>query len=123
MAIRIKRMLGTIGQKGDGASDETLRSSRGVEDGFETGGYEVLPAPLLTWRMFILVVRASMGGLIFGVLFAKFSIIKMMTNSQQYDTGQISGFLNMEDFLRRFGQLDSSGNHCFSSTRSGLIVI
>lgn len=48
MALRIKRMLGTIGQKGDGASDETLRSSRGVEDGIETGGYKVFPAPLLT---------------------------------------------------------------------------
>lgn len=122
MAIRIMRMLGTIGQKSDGASDETLPPSTGVEEGIKDGGYDVSPTPLLTWRMFILGVLASMGGLIFGVLFSKHSTIEAMSNSEQYDTGQISGFLNMEDFLHRFGQLDSSGNFYFSNTRSGLIV-
>lgn len=39
-----------------------------------------------------------------------------------YDTGQISGFLEMHDFLRRFGQTNSHGEKYFSTVRSGLIV-
>ncbi|RMZ87062.1 hypothetical protein DV736_g5710, partial [Chaetothyriales sp. CBS 134916] len=39
-----------------------------------------------------------------------------------YDTGQISGFLEMPDFLARFGQTNSHGEHYFSDVRSGLIV-
>lgn len=122
LTIRTMRMLETIGRKSDGASDEALRPSRGVEDAIEDGAYDVSPTPLLTWRMFTLGLLASMGGLIFGVLFSQLSTVQIMSDGEQYDTGQISGFLNMEDFLRRFGQLDSSGNYFFSNTRSGLIV-
>ena len=57
-------------------------------------------------------VLVSMGGLIFG-----------------FDTGQISGFLEMKDFLQRFGTLgpnpkDPGGQEIyqFSNVRSGLIV-
>lgn len=42
-----------------------------------------------------------------------------------YDTGQISGFLEMPDFLERFGQPGGDGpgkTHHFSKVRSGLIV-
>lgn len=40
-----------------------------------------------------------------------------------YDTGQISGFLAMPDFLRRFGELNhKTGDYYFSNVRSGLIV-
>lgn len=39
-----------------------------------------------------------------------------------YDTGQISGFLGMVDFLRRFGQRHADGTPYFSNVRSGLIV-
>lgn len=39
-----------------------------------------------------------------------------------YDTGQISGFLEMKDFLRRFGQHHDNGVPYFSNVRSGLIV-
>lgn len=39
-----------------------------------------------------------------------------------YDTGQISGFLEMPDFLDRFAQTNSDGVKAFSTVRSGLIV-
>ena len=39
-----------------------------------------------------------------------------------YDTGQISGFLEMPDFLDRFGQRHSDGTAYFSNVRAGLIV-
>jgi SP family sugar:H+ symporter-like MFS transporter len=42
-----------------------------------------------------------------------------------YDTGQISGFLEMPDFLDRFGQPGGDGTgqtHHFSTVRAGLIV-
>jgi hypothetical protein len=39
-----------------------------------------------------------------------------------YDTGQISGFLGMKDFLDRFGQRHDDGTPYFSNVRAGLIV-
>ncbi|KAF2442704.1 hypothetical protein P171DRAFT_474104 [Karstenula rhodostoma CBS 690.94] len=42
-----------------------------------------------------------------------------------YDTGQISGFLAMPDFVRRFGQRHINGEtpeYYFSNARSGLII-
>ncbi|KAI0396570.1 general substrate transporter [Xylariaceae sp. FL0594] len=62
------------------------------------------PLPRLTGRSFGMGLLVSMGGLVFG-----------------YDTGQISGFLEMPDFLRRFGELGPDGYY-FSPVRSGLIV-
>lgn len=54
-----------------------------------------------------MAVLVSMGGFIFG-----------------YDTGQISGFLEMDDFLRRFGDTANleTGGPAFSNGRSGTIV-
>ncbi|KLJ13697.1 MFS transporter, SP family, sugar:H+ symporter [Blastomyces silverae] len=64
------------------------------------------PIPWITWRSFIMGVFVSMGGFIFG-----------------YDTGQISGVLEMDDFLRRFGERNASGDgYHFSHVRAGLIV-
>ncbi|CAO2652095.1 Nn.00g003780.m01.CDS01 [Neocucurbitaria sp. VM-36] len=71
----------------------------------EHEGYDNTPLPRLTWKGFWMAILVSMGGFIFG-----------------YDTGQISGFLEMKDFLSRFGQIDSEGVHYFSNVRSGLIV-
>lgn len=50
-------------------------------------------------------ILVSMGGFVFG-----------------FDTGQISGFLGMVDFLRRFGMRHEDGTYYFSNVRSGLIV-
>lgn len=63
------------------------------------------PIPLLTWRSLVMGIFVSMGGFLFG-----------------YDTGQISGFLEMPDFLQRYGELGPDGDYHFSNVRSGLIV-
>lgn len=59
--------------------------------------------PFLTMRTFFMAVLVSFGGLCFG-----------------YDTGQISGFLEMDDFLGNFA--DQRNPLGFSNVRSGLIV-
>ncbi|EXJ86054.1 MFS transporter, SP family, sugar:H+ symporter [Capronia coronata CBS 617.96] len=59
--------------------------------------------PFLTVRTFFMAVLVSFGGLCFG-----------------YDTGQISGFLEMDDFLRNFA--NERNPLGFDNVRSGLIV-
>ncbi|KAH0489420.1 hypothetical protein TgHK011_009851 [Trichoderma gracile] len=68
-------------------------------------GLDYSPLPRVTGRSWAMGGLVSMGGLIFG-----------------YDTGQISGFLEMPDFLDRFGLTHSDGTKYFSNVRSGLIV-
>ncbi|KAK8197848.1 general substrate transporter [Phyllosticta capitalensis] len=48
---------------------------------------------------------ASTGGFMFG-----------------YQSGQISGFLEMDDYKRRFGEPQADGSHTFSASRQGAIV-
>lgn len=60
--------------------------------------------PFLTWRSVVMALFVSMGGFIFG-----------------YDTGQISGFLQMEDFLYNFGEWNGE-KYAFTNVRSGLIT-
>jgi SP family sugar:H+ symporter-like MFS transporter len=67
-------------------------------------------APGITIRTIFMAMLVAMGGFIFG-----------------YDTGQISGFLEMNVFLERFGEPTAvTPNHpsgyYFSNVRSGLIV-
>lgn len=61
--------------------------------------------PWVTWRSVLLGAFVSIGGIIFG-----------------YDTGQISGFLEMNNFKQQFAQLKPDGTYKFSNVRSGLIV-
>ncbi|PNY27453.1 Hexose transporter 2 [Tolypocladium capitatum] len=68
-------------------------------------GLDYSPLPRVTGRSLAMGALVSMGGLIFG-----------------YDTGQISGFLEMPNFLDRFGQTNDQGDKYFSTVRSGLIV-
>ncbi|CAG7995192.1 unnamed protein product [Penicillium olsonii] len=80
-------------------SNSTNEREKGPGDLVDT------PIPLLTWRSCVMGLFVSMGGFLFG-----------------YDTGQISGFLEMEDFLERYGELGPDGAYRFSNVRSGLIV-
>ncbi|KAF7717463.1 MFS-type Sugar/inositol transporter [Penicillium ucsense] len=80
-------------------STSTAEHEKGAHDVVDT------PIPLLTWRSFLMGVFISMGGFLFG-----------------YDTGQISGFLEMKNFLQRFGEPNADGTYYFTNVRSGLIV-
>jgi hypothetical protein len=67
--------------------------------------------PHVTLRTVFMAILVALGGFIFG-----------------YDTGQISGFLEMTVFLERFGEVggpstpqNPAGYH-FTNVRSGLIV-
>ncbi|KAH8802770.1 sugar porter family MFS transporter [Xylogone sp. PMI_703] len=87
-----------------GAASSTT-DDRAVHTEKRAGSYDETPIPRLTVHSFLMGVFVSMGGFIFG-----------------YDTGQISGFLGMQNFLMRFGQRHASGEYYFSNVRSGLIV-
>lgn len=50
-------------------------------------------------------VLVAFGGFVFG-----------------FDTGTISGFVNMSDYLERFGELNADGEYFLSNVRTGLIV-
>ncbi|TAQ90975.1 hypothetical protein B7494_g692 [Chlorociboria aeruginascens] len=69
-----------------------------------------LKTPGITLRTILMTALVAMGGFIFG-----------------YDTGQISGFLEMDVFLTRFGiqtgvSTEHPSGYYFSNVRSGLIV-
>ncbi|CAI7647530.1 unnamed protein product [Penicillium manginii] len=76
-------------------TDEKRRSS----------SFDESKIPWVTWRSLTLGAFVSIGGIIFG-----------------YDTGQISGFLEMKNYKERYAQLKSDGSYEFSNVRSGLIV-
>lgn len=59
----------------------------------------------ITFLAVFLGLVASIGGFMFG-----------------YVSGQISGFFAMDDYARRFGELQADGSHTFSPARQGSIV-
>lgn len=80
-------------------SVSTVEREKGAHERVDT------PIPLLTVRSFVMGVFVSMGGFLFG-----------------YDTGQISGFLEMNNFLKRYGEQGKGGTYSFSDVRAGVIV-
>lgn len=86
-------------------SESPTESTSGAENEKGTADVVDTPISLFTWRSFTMGICVSMGGFIFG-----------------YDTGQISGFLQMKGSLERYGEQGSDGTHYFSNVRSGLVV-
>ncbi|KAI1318547.1 general substrate transporter [Xylariaceae sp. FL0255] len=103
---------------GNSVTFDHVRREKGAE-------LDYSPLPRMTGRSISMGILVSMGGLIFGYAppvpqhhHINFSLLK---TSLSYDTGQIAGFVNMPDFLQRFGENDS-GTYKFSNVRSGVIV-
>jgi SP family sugar:H+ symporter-like MFS transporter len=74
-------------------------------------------------RIIAMAIIVSMGGFIFGMILQNPMCQAILTASTGYDTGQISGFLEMPDFLEKFSDVTKpDGSLAFSNSRSGLIV-
>lgn len=86
-------------------SDATENNASAQHAEAHAGDLVDTPIHRVTLHSFVMGVFVSMGGFIFG-----------------YDTGQISGVLEMNDFKQRFGEEGPDGTFSFSHVRSGLIV-
>ncbi|KAI5964638.1 uncharacterized protein KGF55_001707 [Candida pseudojiufengensis] len=86
-------------------SDDVEQEDK-IEDEADHSADELNNKPLSAYAGIItMCILIAFGGFVFG-----------------FDTGTISGFVNMTDFQRRFGQSDSSGGHYFSNVRTGCII-
>lgn len=95
-------------EQGEGGSTSPLTDISAASDDNEkrkSSSFDESRVPWVTWRSLVLGAFVSIGGIIFG-----------------YDTGQISGFLEMVNYKHRYGQQKSDGSWYFSNVRSGLIV-
>jgi SP family sugar:H+ symporter-like MFS transporter len=93
------------GTEAAGSPPLTDLSNESPDHEKRAGNWDESRVPWITWRSVLLGAFVSIGGIIFG-----------------YDTGQISGFLEMHNFKQRFAQLKPDGTYKFSNVRSGLIV-
>lgn len=79
------------------------------EDKIEDSNDNIVMLPEKSFKelMFvaILCIMIAFGGFVFG-----------------FDTGTISGFVNMTDFLERFGTENADGSYSLSTIRTGLMV-
>ncbi|KAF2396247.1 putative MFS monosaccharide transporter [Trichodelitschia bisporula] len=100
-------MFGKL-RRGSRALEPIASSEEVVSEGERLEEKDIVDGPVkyLTFRVFVMGIVVSFGGMIFG-----------------FDTGQISGFLEMSDFLNRFGDKQGpNGRKAFSNARSGTIV-
>ena len=102
MAIKdiLSRKKDTMGHD---SGDSTPTLAAGGDANIEKGYHDDSKVPLLTARTFFMAVLVSMGGIVFG-----------------FDTGQVSGFLEMQNFKGNFA--DEHNPLAFGDVRSGLIV-
>ncbi|KAJ5528011.1 hypothetical protein N7513_012170 [Penicillium frequentans] len=91
--------------EGDTSPPSTDISAEVDHEKRRSSSFDESRVPWVTWRSLTLGAFVSIGGVIFG-----------------YDTGQISGFLEMNNYKHRYGQQKSDGTFYFSNVRSGLIV-
>ncbi|KAJ6006582.1 hypothetical protein N7451_004526 [Penicillium sp. IBT 35674x] len=91
--------------EGDTSPPSTDLSAEVDHEKRRSSSFDESQVPWVTWRSLTLGAFVSIGGVIFG-----------------YDTGQISGFLEMNNYKHRYGQQKSDGTFYFSNVRSGLIV-
>lgn len=84
------------------------------------------PLHIFNWRVIYMGVLVSMGGFVCYPMSCHPNSVLWLTLPQifGYDTGQISGFLEMPDFLKRFADSTDpdTGAPKFSNGRSGTIV-
>ncbi|KAF2766374.1 hypothetical protein EJ03DRAFT_330105 [Teratosphaeria nubilosa] len=85
---------------GSEKADESGLTTPQHHDDAEKGNLDNSPVTVLRLRILAMALIVSVGGVVFG-----------------YDTGQISGFLEMPDFIDRFGS-----NGAFTNARSGSIT-
>lgn len=104
--------MNRIFKRKDAAAPSKERDGHTSEsDAGEKAGFDDSPVTMFRMRIFIMALLVSLGGLIFG-----------------FDTGQISGFVAMDDFKLRFAELIPGGDpsnpadHVFSNSREGTIV-
>ncbi|KAK8220076.1 hexose transporter hxt5 [Zalaria obscura] len=84
---------------------ETEAQNATMVDNVTPGNAELPTQSRVTFMACFLGLVASIGGFMFG-----------------YVSGQISGFFAMEDYARRFGQLNSAGEYHFTAVRQGTIT-
>jgi SP family sugar:H+ symporter-like MFS transporter len=105
MKIPFLKKTGNDGTRSPPLTDISGDSSVAGREKRRSASIDDRDVPWVTWRSASLGAFVSIGGIIFG-----------------YDTGQISGFLEMKNFKERFAQLQPDGTYKFSNVRSGLIV-
>lgn len=103
--FRMEKLRGAFGSQNKKDAPPMVEKEPSHDRESNANGLINTPVRRLTWRSAVMGLFVSMGGFVFG-----------------YDTGQISGILEMKDFLQRFGELQSDGTYSFSNVRSGLIV-